>query len=86
MNNKPFRIVPRIEPGGYPILFLPDLAANPGRIACYSRIGEHSESSRAFYLTCTKPAGQSERARMLAEWYMRNRCEPSENPQIRRRI
>ena len=40
---------------GNPILFLPDQAANPGRMLCYVHTGQHSEADISYYLKCRNP-------------------------------
>ncbi len=48
-------VIPRLGKDGTPILFLPQDAANYGRIVCYSHIGQHSEADVAYYTNDTKP-------------------------------
>lgn len=66
-----------------PLLFLPDMAANPGKIVCYARAGEHSEADIGFYLLNTKKP--SALGMELAQWYLKNKCEPEDKAVIRLR-
>lgn len=84
MVNK-FRIVARRDKwNGEAVLFLPDLGANPGNIACYACFGEHSEAQRLYYLEDTLPP--DENALDLAHWYGETRCKPDENPVVQKRL
>ena len=81
-----FGMIPRIavyEDGKEPILFLPDLKSNPGRIACYVRVGEHGEADIGFYRNCTRKPDKE--ALALAEWYALLKCAPEDNAVIRQR-
>jgi hypothetical protein len=60
-------VIPRIEKDGTPILFLPDDEANPGRIACYVRVGQHSEADLGYYRT-TKPDKTGACADLIKEY------------------
>lgn len=47
---KPITVIPRrLRSEGTPVLFLPEVPVNPGRIMSYMRIGQHSEASLGFY-------------------------------------
>ena len=86
--SKAFRIIPRVAhygpaPDDEALLFLPDLAANAGKIVCYAREGEHGEADLQFYYDKTSPPDN--RAKELADWYIRNKCE-GERVAIRQRF
>lgn len=67
MTKQPITIVPRLEAGKSPILFLPSEPAQRGRIAVYSAMDEHGEADVGYYAT-TKPVTGSE-ADFLIERY-----------------
>lgn len=70
-----FRIVPRLESGVDPVLFLPDLPTNdPCIVVCYSRIGEHSVASFEYYRRKTRP-DRTGASRELVDWYIANKCD-----------
>jgi hypothetical protein len=60
--------IPRIDKDGTPILFLPDIPANPGMIVCYQHIGQHSEASLDYYRRDTKPDRNNKCADLIAEY------------------
>jgi dienelactone hydrolase len=84
MRKTHFRIIPRIAhypaygdtapslADTEPLLFLPDLPANEGKVTCYARVGEHGEADIEFYRMNTSPPDS--RARELCDWYIKNRC------------
>jgi hypothetical protein len=51
------------------LAFLPDVAANPGKIVCYVHVGQHSEASYHFYSACCRPVkpDDSEAINLLLE-------------------
>lgn len=53
------KITVKIEDGA-PVLFLLDAPANPGRVLCWARVGEHSEAARAYMRGLPSPATESE--------------------------
>lgn len=100
MSKSFYRIVPRVahyDPREYSgpdtepseadteaLLFLPDLDANPGYIACYARVGEHGEASLEFYRGHTSPPDM--RAKELCNWYVENKCDENDIVKIQQRI
>ncbi len=68
-------IIPRLEKDGTPILFLPDDPVNPGRIGCYSHVGQHSEADLGYYYENTKPDRANACADLLSEYRSIPPCE-----------
>ena len=62
----------RLEDDGAPVLFFPDdVNERKKTIMVYSRIGQHSEASRAYMRACRKPQTAEDVARcidLLREW------------------
>jgi|SRR5471030_756665 len=52
----PEPVIVRVDPDGELILFFPTSAANYGNIACWQFVGEHGESSLAYYNLTKAPA------------------------------
>lgn len=83
MKNR-YRIIPRTEKNGDAILILPDLTANRGNVSFYVRMGEHGECDINYHRWHTKkPNGE---AMALAQWYIKNKCDESDNPVIMKRL
>lgn len=56
---------------GNPVLFLPEYAANDGRIVCYAHMGQHSEADLSYYWELRNPKGdyqQLEVSNLLNEY------------------
>jgi hypothetical protein len=64
-----FRVIPRVEKDGTPILFLPDdTGPNFGCIGCYAHIGQHSAAAVGYYREFTRPARKGECDALLREY------------------
>jgi len=68
MATLPFYFIPKWEGGkdGNPVLFLPDMSANRGYIACYAHMGQHSEASMDYYRRCRRVAPDKKERLALA--------------------
>lgn len=62
----------------HPILFFPDYPANPGRIACYARVGQHGEACLQYYwsLRNPKPHQEADVAALVREYEQIGEPEP----------
>ena len=62
-----FRADKRGEHKGTVTAVFPDLEANAGAYVCYAHIGQHSECSRGWYVSETRPATPDEYRDLLRE-------------------
>ena len=63
-----FRVIPRMESAYAAILFLPDIEANPGMIACYAYLGQHGEASLDYYRKNTRKPRRGEADELVREY------------------